>query len=289
MPLAELTGEMPLWSALIVSLVLVACSATEGALLVRRERDAGSAGSADPGAAGSGSQPAAAVRSSMSLQYQITGQLDTQVDADLYVTDLFDTAARQVSDLHAASRLAMAYVSVGSLENWRPDASSVPTTALGMALAAYPNEKWMDPRRNEVRALIEARFDRAVTKGFDGVFASTLGAYRATSGFPLALADELEYAIFLSEAAHARGLSIGLSGDFELSQQLAQHYDWAIAIGCVERDYCDDLAPLVAAKKAVFDLETEGDQASVCRAAAAHGIPVTFKHRGFDAYGVACP
>jgi hypothetical protein len=269
---------MPPWSAVIIGLVLVACSATEGALLVRIEPDAGMP------------VDARAVRPNMTLQYQISGTLDTQVDADVFVSDLFETSARQVSELHgAAGRLVMAYVSVGSLENWRPDKSNVPRAAVGMPLAAYPNESWLDPRRAEVRALMQARFDLARERGFDGVFASTLGAYRAASGFTLTQSDELDYAIFLAAAAHARQLSIGLSSDFELSQQLVKHFDWAIAVGCVERNFCDQLAPLTAAGMAVFDLETKGDQASVCAAAAAYGVPVVWKRSGYDAFRSTCP
>jgi hypothetical protein len=279
---------MPPWSVVIIGLVLGACSATEGALLVRSEPDSG-APRTEPDA-GSLAPRTRAVRPDMRLHYQITGTLDTEVDAELFVSDLFDTSAREVSELHATpGRLAMAYVSVGSLENWRPDASKVPRAAVGMPLASYPNESWLDLRRAEVRALMQARFDLARDKGFDGVFASTLGAYRTTSGFELTLADELEYAIFLAQAAHERKLTIGLSGDFELSRQLALHYDWAIAFGCVARNTCSQLAPLTAAGLAVFDLESEGDQAALCSAAAVYGVTVRYKRRGSDAAWAACP
>src|ERR1700712_3317865 len=82
---------------------LSACAASEGPLLVRRS-------SADAG-------PAALQASS--LQYQLTGDLDEQVDAQLFVVDLFATSAEQVAALHAAGRVVTAYVSVGSLESWR--------------------------------------------------------------------------------------------------------------------------------------------------------------------------
>jgi hypothetical protein len=159
-----------------------------------------------------------------------------------------------------------------------------------MPLSAYPNESWLDLRRTEVRTWMQARFDRAVRKGFDGVFASTLGAYRTTSGFDLSRADELEYAIFLADEAHARGLTIGLSGDFELSQQLSAHYDWAIAHSCIELDTCAALAPLTAAGLPVFDLETdETDRDATCAKAKSYGISVTFKRRGNDTYRSTCP
>jgi hypothetical protein len=273
----------------VVCVALGACDTTQGALLVRN-----SATDAGPDAAvsvsASPSPPRAAVRSGMSLQYQIAGQLDTRVNAELFVTDLFDTSDKQVADLHGAGRLAIAYVSAGSLENWREDASDLPRDAVGMPLPAYPEESWLDTRRAEVRQWMQARFDLAVQKGFDGVFASTLGVYRATSGFNLSRADELEYAIFLADEAHARALNIGLSGIFELSQQLAVHYDWAIANGCIERNSCDDVAPLLAAGLPVFDLETsESDREATCAKAKSYAIPVTFKHGGYDAYRSTCP
>jgi hypothetical protein len=277
---------MNVWiTATVVCLTFGACNATEGALLVRI---GGADASTVDGA--SDSPPTAAVRSGMSLQYQIADTLDTRVDADLFVTDLFDTSKQQVSDLHAAGRVVMAYVSVGSLEPWRDDAGDFARGAVGMPLAAYPNESWLDIRRADVRARMQARLDRAVQKGFDGIFASTLGLYRASSGFDLKVADELDYATFLATSAHARALSIGLSGDFELGQQLAPHYDWVIAMGCIEKNSCSELAPLSAAKLPVFDLETmETDRASTCSQAQSYAISVTFKHRAYDAYRATCP
>jgi len=240
--------------------------------------------------AGDGGAPGAVVRADMSLQYQITGALDETVDADLFVVDLFDSTAEQVSALHAKKRVVMAYVSVGSLENWRDDASRFPVAAVGMPLDGYPDESWLDVRDTEVRALMDARFSLVRQKGFDGLFASTLGAYKVSSGFPLTRADELDYDGFLSSAAHTRGLRIGLSGDFEMASDLAGSFDWALAIGCIAQSFCDELAPLRGHGLAVFDLESDSsDHAAVCKQAAASGLPVTFKRAQYDAFRAVCP
>src|ERR1041384_1323804 len=146
---------------------------TEGPLLSR----VGGARDAD----GSGA-PAGTLRPGMTLQYQITGALDTGVVADAFVTDLFDTTDAQVAELHGAGRVVMAYVSVGSFESFRDDAADFPRAAIGMPLDAYPDEQWVDPRDEAVRALMKARFDRARRKRFDGVYASGLGAYQANTG-----------------------------------------------------------------------------------------------------------
>lgn len=223
-----------------------------------------------------------------SLQYQLTGTLDTSVDAQVFVTDLFDTRAQDVAALHARGRVVIAYVSAGSLEPWRPDAASFPAAAVGMRLAGFPNESWLDVRSPRVRAAMEARFDMARSKGFDGIFASTLGAYAAASGFPIGRSDQLQYDQFLADAARARGLSPGLSGDFELGDEVAAAFDWALAVSCIARGDCDKLAAFKAMGKPVFNLETQGTASSVCPQARALGVATTLKHERYDGWREPC-
>jgi hypothetical protein len=273
-----------------------ACSITEGALLVRLESDAGSRADAPSGGSVSASPagapappPSTEVQAGMSLQYQITGKLDTAVDAQLFIVDLFDTQSSQIRALHAAGRVVIAYVSVGTLERWRADATAFPASAVGSTLAAYPDEAWLDTRAASVRSAMRARFEYARQQGFDGVFASTVGAYRRDSGFALDRDDELDYLRFLSDNARALQLSIGLSGDFELSADLTTLFDWALATGCLAANSCDELSPLAAAGVPLFDLELDGDRASMCQRADGQGISVTFKRRDDDAFRAACP
>jgi hypothetical protein len=264
-----------------------ACGASEGALLSRtRKHDAGSASIA--GQAGA-STPAreAPVQVGMSLQYQIVGSIDTSVDAQLFVIDLFDAPLAKIAELHAKGRVVIGYVSVGSLEDWRKDVASFPQAAVGKQLANYPNESWLDIRSAAVRSAMGARLDLARKNGFDGIFASTLGGYMTNSGFPLTRADELDYARFVANAAQSRGLSAGLSSDFELSE-LATSYDWALAEGCIAHGFCDQLKPFMLQAKPVFNIETEGDQATVCMKAAGYGIPTTLKHSSSDTWRMPC-
>src|ERR1700712_3057309 len=189
-------------TALVVC--LSACSITEGPLLVRLASDAAVSSSSASAMTSDAGQPPppskATVEAGMSLQYQITGELDTSLDAQLFIIDLFDTEISKIRALHAANRTVIAYISVGSLERWRDDVSAFPASAVGSSLAAYPNESWLDTRAAGVRSAMRARFEYARTKGFDGVFASTLGAYRRDSGFELDQGDELDYLRFLSDS-----------------------------------------------------------------------------------------
>jgi hypothetical protein len=269
--------------ALTISPLTAACRGVEGPLLsATSARDGGRDG-------GTASSRPGVVRAGMSLQYQITGTLDTIVDAQLYVVDLFDTTPKQVAQLHAAGRVVIGYVSIGSFEPWRDDAAQFPQAAVGDALSAYPDESWLDIRDPQVRTLIDARFDRAHASGFDGVFLSTLGGYKTSTGFGFSRDDELAYVRDRAAAARARSLSPGLSGDFELGDSVTGAYDWALSIGCIAQGSCSELGPMQRMGKPVFDLETEGQHDAVCKQAAATGIPTTLKHAAFDAWRETCP
>lgn len=268
----------------------VSCGTTEGLLL--RAADSGAAPEldvADPAATTSQDAGAARVAPGMRLHYQITGTPALDAEADVFVLDLFDAQASQVASLHTRGRIVIAYLSAGSLEPWRPDADAFPERAVGSELAGYPNERWLDIRDTSVRALMRARLQVARDKGFDGVYPGSLDAYRSQSGFALSEPDQLDYDRFLASSASALGLSPGLSGDFTLSAQLIEHFDWAIAIGCIAADSCERLLPWIEQAKPVFDLELQGDLNDVCEKARALGMVAVMKRPSFDAWSRACP
>ncbi|MFN7148907.1 MAG: endo alpha-1,4 polygalactosaminidase, partial [Microthrixaceae bacterium] len=83
-------------------------------------------------------------RPGLSWQWQLTGAVDTSVGADVFDVDLFDTSAAVVSALHARGARVVCYMSAGSFEDWRPDASRFPSSVLGSALDGWPGERWLD-------------------------------------------------------------------------------------------------------------------------------------------------
>jgi hypothetical protein len=225
----------------------------------------------------------------MRLHYQISGTPSVTAPADVFVLDLFNTDISEVSSLHAQGRIVIAYLSGGSYEPWRTDSDDFPERALGSPLADYPDERWLDTRDPAVRSIMRARLALARDKGFDGVYPCSLDAYRHDSGFALSESDQLDYDRFLSDEARALGLTPGLSGDFRLAAQLAGHFDWAIAIGCLAANSCELLRPWLDQGRAVFDLEVEGELAEVCAHAEAVGIDALLKRPSFDAWSRACP
>jgi endo-alpha-1,4-polygalactosaminidase (GH114 family) len=229
-------------------------------------------------------------------QWQLSGVLDTTVDVDMMDIDLFDTDPRQISGLQATrGHVVVCYFSAGSHEDWRPDAGEFPPAAIGDPLDGWPGERWLDVRDDGVRAVLAARLDLAVEKGCDGVEPDNVDGYANATGFPLTADDQLDFNRWLSDAAHERGLSVGLKNDLEQVEELLPHFDWALNEECMAYDECDLLAPFIDAGKAVFHVEYVDDPAQgpelaaqVCPDALARSFSTLIKGWDLDAWRIVC-
>jgi hypothetical protein len=188
-------------------------------------------------------------------QWQLTGPIDTSVEADVFDVDLFDVPADTIAELHAAGRRVICYLSAGSHESWRPDADRFPQEVLGREMDGW-NERWLDIRRIDLLGpILRARLDVAVAKGCDAVEPDNVDGYMNETGFPLTAADQLRYNLWLADEAHARGLAIGLKNDLEQIPELVEHFDFAVNEECYRWGECARLRPFVEAGKAVFGAE----------------------------------
>ena len=198
-------------------------------------------------------------------QLQLQGELNISYDVDMYDIDLFDTPQEIIDELHADGRIVICYFSAGSWEDWREDADDFPEAVLGEDLVGWEGERWLDIRQIDLlEPIMTARLDLAVEKSCDGVDPDNVDAYTNETGFPLTYDDQLAYNIWMTEQAHARGLSIGLKNDLLQIEDLVEHYDWALNEQCFYFDECDYLLPFIEAGKAVFGVEYEGDPAEYC-------------------------
>jgi hypothetical protein len=226
-------------------------------------------------------------------QWQLSGDIDISVEADIYDVDLFDTPAETVAHLHSLGRRVICYVSAGSFEAWRPDAADFPREAIGRAYLGWPDEYWLDIRRSDALApILEARLDLCRAKGFDGVEADNVDAHLADTGFPLSALDQLEFNRWLARAAHARGLSIGLKNDPEQAGDLVDDFDWALLEDCFAQGWCQDLAPFVTRGKVVVAVEyTDSgvEWVEACQQAKGLGMLAVLKKRELDAWRRGCP
>ncbi|MGH2379110.1 MAG: endo alpha-1,4 polygalactosaminidase, partial [Candidatus Limnocylindria bacterium] len=215
-------------------------------------------------------------------QWQLTGlPVDLSVEVDVYDIDAFETEASTVAALHARGRKVICYVNAGGWEDWRPDAADFPRSVIGAPLDGWPGERWLDVRQLDVLApLMEARLDLCREKGFDAVEPDNIDGYLNATGFALSYDDQLRYNVWLAEAAHQRGLSIGLKNDMDQIAGLLPHFDWALNEQCFEYDECETLLPFISAGKAVFHVEYELSTAEFC--ARASELRFSSMRKGLD-------
>jgi hypothetical protein len=224
-----------------------------------------------------------------SWQWQLSGRVDTSVDAQMYDVDAFDVPRAVVRSLQRRGRAVVCYVSAGSWERWRPDADRFPERVLGRDLDGWPGERWLDVRRIGLLApIMRARMDRCVRKGFDGIEFDNVEGYANASGFRLTGRDQLRYNVWLANEAHRRGLSVALKNDLAQVRALLPYFDYAINEECFTYDECDRLTAFVDAGKAVFGAEYEPEPSEFCPEANALGFNFLKKRLSLGAWRIDC-
>ena len=194
----------------------------------------------------------------LTWQIQLKGILNTSYDVDVYDIDLFDTPASTIASLQAGGAHVICYFSAGSYEDWRTDEGDFPVEVIGNPLEGWPGENWLDVRNvNALMPIMEARMDLAVAKGCDAVDPDNVDGYTNNTGFPLTSADQLAYNIALADAAHERGLAVGLKNDLDQIDALVSHFDFAVNEQCFQYNECGSLTPFINNNKAVFGIEYE--------------------------------
>lgn len=191
-----------------------------------------------------------------SYQIQLTGKINTGYDVEVYDIDLFDTPDAVMNTLHSRGVRVVCYFSAGTAEDWRADYAQFKPADLGGNLDGWPGERWVDTRSANVRAIMKARFDRAVARGCDGVDTDNVDEYTySDSGFPLTPSTQLNYNRFLAKEAHARGLKIGLKNDVGQLSALVASFDFAVNESCHVYKECGGYSLFTNADKPVFNIE----------------------------------
>lgn len=226
-------------------------------------------------------------------QWQLTGMVDTSFNVQMYDIDLFDVPQSTIAELHGKGIKVICYMSAGSWENWRPDASQFPESVKGRR-NGWPGELWLDIRQIGVLGpIMEARLDLCKSKGFDGVEFDNVDGYSNRTGFPLTYQDQLAYNTYLANEAHERGLSAALKNDIEQVMDLAPYFDYTINEQCFQYNECD-YAPnslvtnFINQGKPVFNVEYKLATSKFCPQANAWGFSSMKKTYDLDAWMDPC-
>jgi endo-alpha-1,4-polygalactosaminidase (GH114 family) len=228
----------------------------------------------------------------LTWQWQLDEEVDTTVEAEVYDIDLY-ASQTSIEQLHACGIKVIGYISVGSWENWRPDAYQFSSEILGNEYEGWPGEKWLDIRQiDRLAPIMRARLDLCAAKGFDGIEPDNIEIFENNTGFPLTYQDQLKYAQWLSNEAHSRGLSIGLKNAPNMVKDSISFFDFAITEDAYLFGWIGDMLSFIDAGKPVFAAEytdTEVDFQAACAYGKAHGIDFILKNRILTAFRVKCP
>ncbi|GIG86513.1 endo alpha-1,4 polygalactosaminidase [Plantactinospora endophytica] len=231
-----------------------------------------------------------------SWQWQVTGQLDPTVDAQVYVLDGFRTSLETARRLRADGRRLVCHVEVGIHQNSRPDATRFPAAVRG-APARVPGQsagpasgRWLDIRQWSIlEPVLADRFRLCRGKGFVAVLPVGMDGYAHRSGFPLTFDDQLTFNRRVADLVRQARLSPGLSNDIDQVLALEPYFDFAVNEECVRRTECARLVPFTQAGKPVFHVEYQGSTAEFCATTVGYGLTSIRKDRDLGVRRDTCP
>lgn len=228
----------------------------------------------------------------LTWQWQLDEDVDTSLEAEVFDIDLYvDQSA--IDELHARGVKVICYISVGSWEDKRPDADQFPSEVLGKDYEGWPGERWLDIRRIDLLSpIMQARLNLCQSKGFDGVEPDNIEIHDNHTGFPLTYQDQLSYALWLVDAAHSRGLAIGIKNAPDMVTDTLASFDFAITEDAFYYGWVDKMLPFITAGKPVFAAEYTDmpvDFHAACTWGRQHNVSFIQKNRILTAFRITCP
>ncbi|MBZ4334996.1 endo alpha-1,4 polygalactosaminidase [Corallococcus sp. AS-1-12] len=209
--------------------------------------------------------------------------IPTNLNAQVYVVDLFNTTPAKIQEYKAAGKKVVCYFSAGSYEDWRDDANQFPqdtycTPGEDCAQSVHIMgdwctsgggcEWWLDHRKPAVRTVMATRMQLAKDKGCDAVEPDNIDGYSHDdeisctdqSCWGLTAANQLDYNRWLATTAHSLCLGIALKNDVDQVPALADSFDFAINEECQKYNECGAYKTGFTDKnKAVFNAEYRVD------------------------------
>ncbi len=235
----------------------------------------------------------------VSWQWQLAGPPKQPfLPVQMYDIDGFEAGSGLVAALHQLpGRHVVCYISAGSWESWRPDASQFPSAIRGKGLDGWPGERWLDIRQYQgaLGTLMQARIEMCAAKGFDAVEFDNVEAYLNAAGFPLTAGDQLIYNTWLANQAHARGLSAVLKNDMPQIPRLLPYYEMALNEQCWQYSECTTAQngsygynQFVKGGKPVFQVEYQLSTSAFCARSNRQNFNSLRKHLPLGTYRVPC-
>ncbi|KNC86007.1 hypothetical protein SARC_01808 [Sphaeroforma arctica JP610] len=202
-----------------------------------------------------------------------------EVQSDHYIVsvDMFDKSESYIQDLHDDGHWVLCYISVGTIESWRPDANDFPSNCKGLDMADWEGETWFKMTDQSCWPLMESRFKMARDKGCDGIEMDNMDCYvnKCISGKDSSdlKQPQIDYSKFLAETAHDYGMGAGQKNVPALVDSLVNTFDLAVLEECNDYNECGYYNSFRDQNKAIVGVEykSSSDNAGCSSAASTYG------------------
>jgi len=237
--------------------------------------------------------PACAFSVGDSWDWQLTEPAD--LNRSVQVLDLHPdlVTPEDIAELRNKGIKTICYVSVGTLERQSHDRGSFPQEVVGKTYGDWPDEKFLDIRRLDILLpLMTARFETCKGMGFDAIEPDNMDVHDNDSGFPVTAGHTIAYVRLLAATARGMGLEIGQKNVPDLTGDLVDTFDFAIAESCYQDRSCKSYYAYFEAGKPVFDAEYTDRPihfSKACEIGRKYGISMILKDRDLTAPALWCP
>jgi len=179
-----------------------------------------------------------------------------------------------IPNFRSEGHIVMCYFSAGTLEPWRPDCKANKTLWESAAVGKMKHwdEEWLDVRKFDLlKQLMSPRFYKAVKYGCHAIEPDNTDCYDNescwskmgyTSGSKVK-PFQITYNVWLTQIAHANGLSIALKNTLGLMGDIGSHFDCAVNEQCQTYNECDGYDTYASQDKGIFQVEYN-ERASFC-------------------------
>lgn len=224
--------------------------------------------------------------------WQLTSPYDLNVNVEVLVLDADDFEAGDLEDLRARGVKPYCYISVGTREDYRDDAGYFPPEVVGKPLGNWPDEVYLDIRRQDIiMPIMKSRMNRCKSVGFQGIEADNIDLHNNDTGFDIGIPEVIAYTTALARYAHEIGMEIGQKNATGLAPLLVKYFDFIMVEECFKYDFCDEVQPYQDEGKPVMGVEyfeAGLDWDATCAAAKDRGIHLLIKNYEVTAGGRAC-
>jgi hypothetical protein len=184
---------------------------------------------------------------------QLTGIININTQASVFIIDLFDTDTSVIQQLKNMGKKVICNFSAGIAEKWNPDYSDFTPETLGNS--AGSGERYVDINSPKVRQIILKRFDLAHSKACDGVDIDNMDSYNTNTGFSITQDQQVEFNAVLAYAAHDRSLYAGFHNAQEIIPRLVNSFDFLNADSCFDYNECAQYQAFTMQSKPAFMIQ----------------------------------